>query len=227
MANRRPENQRPFCRRCGSETILKCQHCQSEIPGQPYFDGVIHAIRRLPVPEFCHRCGKAYPWHGLKIPARVPSANQRSNKIFVVHGHDSDMKEQVARVLEKLKLSPIILHEQPSQSKTLIEKFGKHSDVGFAIVLMSPDDVGKAKEEKKLRDRARQNVVFELGYFVGKLGRRWVFALKRGDVEIPSDWHGVVYNSFDEAGAWKLKLIQELQECQYSVDANDAIRSKA
>ena len=134
------------------------------------------------------------------------------------------MKQSVARTLMKLKLEPIILHEQPDSGKTIIEKFERDSDVGFAVILLSPDDMGYKKDDgaKKAKPRARQNVIFELGYFVGKLGRNKVMALKRGDdLEVPSDLSGVVYTPFDDHGAWRLKLVKELKAAGYNADAND------
>ena len=134
--------------------------------------------------------------------------NARSSKrVFVVHGHDNATKESVARFLTQLKLEPIILHEQASGGKTIIEKFETHANVSFAVVLLTPDDLGASatKPENKL-PRARQNVVFELGFFVGRLGRSNVCALHKGNVEIPSDYQGVIYIPLDENGGWRLML---------------------
>jgi predicted nucleotide-binding protein len=135
-----------------------------------------------------------------------------TREVFVVHGHDGEAKESVARFLEKLGLVPIILHEQPSQGRTVIEKFEISSkNVAFAVVLLTPDDVGGTTDEATdLRPRARQNVILELGYFMGRLGRTRVCALYKGGVELPSDFQGVVYIEFDPAGAWRTKLAQEL-----------------
>jgi len=132
--------------------------------------------------------------------------------IFVVHGHDGEAKESVARFLEKLKLNAIILHEKPNQGRTLIEKFETSSkDVAFAVVLLTPDDLGCAADKpENLDPRARQNVILELGYFMGRLGRTRVCALYKGGVELPSDFQGVVYIELDTAGAWRTKLAQEL-----------------
>ena len=95
-----------------------------------------------------------------------------TNKVFVVHGRDESARQTVARFLEKLDLEPVILHEQPSKGRTIIEKFEDHSDVGFVVVLLTPDDVGKRKDEKSdLKPHARQNVILELGFFLGSLGR--------------------------------------------------------
>ena len=143
-----------------------------------------------------------------------------SNQIFIVHGHDNAAREAVARVVSKLGLIPIILHEQPNRGATIIEKFERHSDVGFAIILLTPDDEGRAKGEEKLSERARQNVILEMGYFVGKLGRERVMVLLKGDIEIPSDVIGVMYEPLDDGGAWRFKLGKELQAAGYDVDLN-------
>ena len=139
-----------------------------------------------------------------------------------VHGRDDAAKLAVARYLEKLELHPIILHEQADRGRTIIQKFEDHSDVGFAVVLLTPDDDG-ALHGDPLRQRARQNVVFELGYFRGKLGRERVCALKADGVEEPSDLHGVLYVPLDARGAWKLTLARELKAANIDVDLNNAL----
>jgi len=144
-----------------------------------------------------------------------------SKQVFIVHGHDEAAKESVARLLEKLELDPIILHEQPNRGRTVIEKFEDYSDVGFAVVLLTPDDVGAAREDaKNLKPRARQNVLFELGFFIGKLGRERVCALHKGNVEILSDFSGVLWTALDEEGAWRLKLGKEIRAAGLDVDLN-------
>lgn len=155
--------------------------------------------------------------------ARNPESCSSWKDIFIVHGHDHEMKVAVARVLERLKLNPIILHEQPNGAKTIIEKFEKNaSEVGFAVVLMSPDDHGYSKAEgpERAESRARQNVVMELGYFIGKLGRGKVMVLKRGDVKEPSDLNGVVYTPFDDHDGWQQKLVRELLAAGYAIDTS-------
>ena len=147
-----------------------------------------------------------------------------SNKIFLIHGHDAGSKETVARFVSQLGLDPIILHEQANQGRTIIEKFEDHSDVGYAIALITPDDTGSSiKEPDNVRHRARQNVIFEFGYFIGKLGRERVVGLITGDVEVPSDYSGVLYIPIDEAGSWRFLLIKELKSIGYEIDANKAI----
>lgn len=151
-------------------------------------------------------------------------ALRKNNKVFVVHGHDDAARETVARFLERLDLEPVILHEQPNMGRTIIEKFEDHSDVGFAVVLLTPDDVGAVRDRPhNLKPRARQNVVFELGYFAGVLGREKVCALAKGDIEIPSDYDGVVYIPLDDGNGWRMKLVQELKAADFDVDANKAI----
>ncbi len=149
-----------------------------------------------------------------------------SKRVFVVHGHDHGTKETVARYLERLGLEAVILHEKPNEGQTVIEKIEAHSDVGFAVVLLSPDDVGAAKADSaKLRPRARQNVVLELGYFVGKLKRSRVCALYVPDVEIPSDFSGVLYVELDQKGAWRTRLAQELSNARMPINVAGLLNS--
>lgn len=149
-------------------------------------------------------------------PREAPRAPNK--KVFVVHGHDEAARETVARFLVALGLQPIILHEQVSQSRTVIEKIEANSDVGFAVVLLTGDDVG-GKSASELKPRARQNVIFELGYFIGHLKRARVCALKRGDVEVLSDFSGVVYTEFDAKGGWKMELAKEIRAAGIAINA--------
>jgi predicted nucleotide-binding protein len=145
-----------------------------------------------------------------------------SRNVFLVHGRDDAVTASVARFLERLDLHPIILHEQPNMGRTVIEKFEAHSDVGFAVVLLTPDDVGGLASAGELKPRARQNVILELGYFIGKLGRSRVCALYVEGVEIPSDIHGVLYVAYDNANGWRLKLAHEIRAAGITVDLNRA-----
>lgn len=153
------------------------------------------------------------------IPLASKIETSQNNKVFIVHGHDDAARESVARFLEKLGLTAVILHEQANSSLTVIEKLERNSDVKFAVVLLTPDDLGCKKEDSKnLVLRARQNVLIELGYFVGKLGRSNVCSLRVGETEIPSDFNGVVYTDYDKSGGWKLKLAQELITAKFSIN---------
>lgn len=147
-----------------------------------------------------------------------------SQKVFIVHGHDGEARETVARFIGNLGLEPIILHEQANKGRTVIEKVEANSDVGFAVVLLTPDDFGRSKDEENLEPRARQNVLLELGYFIGKHGRDKVCALRRGQVSIPSDFAGVVWEEMDDRGAWKQALARELQAAGHSIDWNAVMR---
>ncbi|EGR1598200.1 hypothetical protein D0D73_20125 [Vibrio parahaemolyticus] len=147
-----------------------------------------------------------------------------SRKIFIVHGHDDGARETVARFLERIGLEAVILHEQANQGRTIIEKVVANSDVGFAIVLLTPDDEGCVKGGTP-EPRARQNVLLELGYFIGRLGRDKVCALKRGALEIPSDFAGVVWQTMDSNGGWKQALARELEAAGHSIDWNKVMRA--
>jgi len=155
-------------------------------------------------------------------PKPAPSQpKQQSKDIFIVHGHDETPKHEVARFIERLGLHPIILHEKSNQGKTIIEKLEHYADVGFAVVILTPDDVGYQKDElTKGKPHARQNVVFELGYFIAMLGRPRVCALLKGDIEIPTDYAGVLYTPLDNGGAWKFKLATEIDSAGIDVDFN-------
>jgi predicted nucleotide-binding protein len=143
--------------------------------------------------------------------------------VFIVHGRDDGKKEAVARFLTTLELEPIILHEQPSQGRTLIEKFEAHANVSFAVIILTGDDKGGPIHADSARPRGRQNVVFELGYFVGRLGRKKVCTLYEEGVEIPSDFSGIVYVPLDAAGAWRTLLARELKASGFEIDMNRAL----
>jgi len=147
-----------------------------------------------------------------------------NRRVFIVHGHHEGKREAVARLLDQLDMEPIILHEQPSKGQTLIEKIEHNSDVGFAVVLLTGDDLGcKKGETDNLKPRARQNVVFELGYFFGLLGRKRVCALYESGVEQPSDIQGLVYVQLDDHGGWKTSLAQELKAAGFDIDLTKLI----
>jgi predicted nucleotide-binding protein len=152
-------------------------------------------------------------------------AEPKANSVFLVHGHDEATKEKVARFLEKLGLDVIILHEQVNQGMTIIEKFEQYAaQAGFAVVLFTPDDIGfPLGEEDRKQPRARQNVVLEMGFFIGKLKRERVCVLYKGGVELPSDILGVIYHNIDDADGWKLSVARELKAAGYEVDLNKIV----
>ncbi|NTV93591.1 MAG: nucleotide-binding protein [Chlorobiaceae bacterium] len=150
-----------------------------------------------------------------------------NRKVFVVHGRNEATRESVARLLEKFDLHPVILHEQPNKGRTIIEKFEQYADVAYAVVLLTADDLGglrprTSEELPSLSLRARQNVLFELGFFIGKLGRHCVSALYEEGVEIPSDYP-VLFTPLDKVGAWRMLLGRELQAAGLLVDLNKAV----
>ncbi|WP_230971025.1 TIR domain-containing protein [Nitrogeniibacter aestuarii] len=153
------------------------------------------------------------------VPGSPPAARNKRN-VFIVHGRDNETKQEVARFIEKIGLKSIILHEQASSGMTIIEKIERYAnDADFALVLYTPCDLGRAVTETKVppRQRARQNVVFEHGYLMARLGRENVCALVKGEIETPNDISGVVYVGFDTYGAWKTEVVKELVACGYEV----------
>lgn len=209
--------------------ICSNDELRDDFTGVGSFDGDIstanylrrlHSIRDrlelLPVSSQVVETSLAFEKRSVKTP------NSRS--VFVVHGHDDGTKETVARYLSKLGLEPVILHEQPNKGRTIIEKFEDLSDVAFAVILFTGDDVGYSKgKEEEAKPRARQNVVLELGFFLGALGRKHVCVLFKDGVEVPSDYSGVLYEPLDGQGAWRMKLAVELKAAGLEVDLNKAI----
>jgi predicted nucleotide-binding protein len=171
------------------------------------------------------------PMHSLSALSATAKLAESSRKqhtntrrVFIVHGHDDGAKETVARFLSKLDLEPVVLHEQPNRGRTIIEKFEDHSDVAFAVVLFTPDDVGyPAGNSGEAKARARQNVVLELGFFMAALRRERVCVLYKSGVELPSDYAGVLYHQMDDSGAWRFLLAREFKAVGIDVDLNKAI----
>ena len=144
------------------------------------------------------------------------------SKVFIVHGHDDNLINEVALFLKKLGVEPIVLREQPNRGMTIIEKIEEYSNVGFGIVLYTPCDIGYDREHPNAQmGRARQNVVFEHGYLIGKLGRERVCALVKDNVEKPNDISGVVYINYDNGGVWKYSIAKEMRSIGYTVDLNN------
>ena len=166
-----------------------------------------------------------WPDEGASSGLPIAQSNEysRANQVFVVHGREEGSKHAVARYVKTIGLEPVILDEQANQGRTIIAKYEEHArNVSFAVVLLTPDDEGRLQQDvgSKLKTRARQNVIFELGFFAGKLGRDRVCALIKDEVEIPSDFYGVVYVPLDHSGGWKLKLASELKQAGFEVDTN-------
>lgn len=159
-----------------------------------------------------------FPNDAVAIDAENPTYTQ---KVFIVHGHDEALKIKVESALYKLGFDPIVLRNQPNRFRTILEKFEDYADVGFAVVLLTSDDVGYDKTKPGTeKGRARQNVVLELGYFLGKLGRNRLMAISDPGVELPGDISGVVYTDPKNDAQWQVELVRELKAAGYDVDFN-------
>lgn len=141
------------------------------------------------------------------------------SKVFIVHGHDGELKESVARLIERQGIEAIILSEQTNRGATIIEKFEVNSEVSAAICLFTKDDMGKANNASDYQARARQNVVFEAGYFMGKLGRSNVVVIADMGIELPSDLQGIVYTN---SSYWQVEVLKELKAIGFQIDMNKA-----
>lgn len=155
----------------------------------------------------------------------APTQTKYTRDVFIVHGHDGELKNELARLLEKLEFNPIILHEQADKGQTIIQKLQyEGSRVGFAFILHTPDDEGrKANSGAELSPRSRQNVVFEHGMFVGRFSHSRVCAIVKHGVEIPSDLSGIVYKTIPAGGSIQsiaYEIIKELRAADYVIDAN-------
>jgi predicted nucleotide-binding protein len=170
--------------------------------------GVVEVIVAEPVPS------------GVGRSATKPLKTSRKiQKVFIVHGHDKPLSDEVAKFLSSLNLDPIILHEKANKGRTIIEKFEAHAgEAAAAVVLLTPDDKGGKQSAARMKSRSRQNVVFEFGYFAGKIGRKRAIALYAKGVELPSDLNGLVY--IELAKDWKLELKRELKSAGLKVKAN-------
>lgn len=147
--------------------------------------------------------------------------NVLTNKVFIVHGHDSNTRNEAELLMKQLGLDPVVLFKKVNEGDTIIEKLLRESkDAAFAIVLYTKCDEGKAVEEADLKPRARQNVVFEHGLMCGLLGRKRVVALVEEGVEIPGDLSGVVYIPLDAAKRWQLDVAREMKASGMQVDLN-------
>ena len=154
---------------------------------------------------------------GEIIPAAIAQPHfAKNDEIFIVHGRDTPAQHEVELLVQRAGLKPIVLHRMANEGRTIIEKFEAHGGAaGFAIVVLTPDDVG-GLDKDQLQPRARQNVIGEMFWFAGRLGRKRVCALKKGNIEMPSDFAGIGYTEMDDRGAWKQELLRELQAAGYT-----------
>ena len=156
----------------------------------------------------------------LPVAEELAETRVSLRQVFLVHGHDQGLKEEVARFLQKAHLDVVILHERPNKGRALINKFRDEARASrFAVVLISPDDAGGPASGQQ-NPRARQNVVFELGFFIGALGPENVAAIVKGSVEIPTDYEGVAFIPYER---WKIDLAKELDEAGLKFDWREAM----
>lgn len=184
-------------------------HSAVEFAGIPELKGMPHHIMQA-------RKGSDLP--GIIRSVLQPTMNvPGSRRVFVVHGHDRDIREAVIDLLKRLDLVPVVIADRVAKGKTFVELL-EQAKVEYAVVLLTADDVGRAKSEKKNRSRARQNVIMELGFFVARLGRHRVCSLWEDGVEVPTDYQAVKYVELDLAGTWKRQLADEINAADIPVD---------
>jgi predicted nucleotide-binding protein len=169
------------------------------------------------------------PKHRSLSQSATSASGNLSRRIIVVSGADSEMKQALTGALTRLSLMPLVMREEPSQGKKIVENYSRdYSDVAFAVVLLSPDDFAYGKNETatKRKLRPRQDVVLELGFLVGKLGKGNVLAffIESPNFETPTDFEGIKFTPFDDRDSWKLALIRELRDCGYNIDADRILK---
>lgn len=160
------------------------------------------------------------------VAAAQSSSLLPPEKVFIVYGHDAEAREQLELLLRRLKLEPVILANLVAEGQTIIEMLEKHrANVKYACVLLTPDDEGHKRDcPKEKKRRARQNVVLELGMFLSNLGRKRVAILHKGEIELPSDIHGLVYIPFQKhVSEVKQRLAAELQEAGFHINIKDLL----
>jgi predicted nucleotide-binding protein len=158
----------------------------------------------------------------LSVPikfSRYSSSECFDSKIIIVNGRDHAMKDMVAHAIEKLGLIPLILHDKVDRIKSIWD-LSNLSEGSYAIILLTPDEVNYPifREDEKVL-RARQNVILEMGYFLGKLGRDRVAVIYKSveSFELPSDLMGVAYTKFDDEGKWWFNIAKALQASGYPI----------
>lgn len=149
----------------------------------------------------------------------IEPRKSKGDLVFIIHGHDNELKREIQLLLQNAGINNVVLHEQVDKGRTIIDKLiGETESAGYAVALLTPDDL----TDQGLQ-RARQNVILEIGYFIGKLGKERIRMITKGDIEIPSDLQGILYEKFDSSGAWKIKLLKEIQAVGIYVDIQSAI----
>ena len=212
--------------------IFETKRSLKEIAEEEYRSTSSYHINLLVEDILKHEMGKSVTYSFITSAPRAKKTVQKrvSKNMFIVHGRDHKPMKELKEILYDFGLNPIVLHEKASGGLTLVEKLEKYSeDVGYAFVILTPDDIGGPKSKyyrnkplmkivEDMNERARQNVIFEMGYFWGLLKRKKVCCLLKGDVEKPSDIEGIVYIPFKESlKEVQLKIIKELTEAGYEI----------
>lgn len=156
----------------------------------------------------------------------ITNLKMESDKVFIVHGHDETLKQQLEIFLSEIGIDAVVLHRKADEGMTVIEKFEKHSNVGYAFVLLSPDDLGcklidsnNAINMEDMEKRARQNVIFEFGYFLGKLGRKRVCCIYKEGVVLPTDASGIIYKKVSEKiEEVAFSILKDLRTCGFKIN---------
>lgn len=190
------------------DALVPCLHFLISDPKSRHLMRTTHLLQNFTEPEKHLLTALSDSNHKSIRTLYIPKVLQEPNSVFVVHGHDTILKKQVTDTIFGLGLRPVVLHNEANEGSSIIEKFEREANVGYAVVLLTPDDIGRAINSTETASRARQNVVLELGYFLARLGREKVCLLKKGSVELPSDLYGLVEIEYDED--WRGQLHREL-----------------
>lgn len=172
----------------------------------------------------------AYKQALTKLAGLVKKVDTENRNVFVVHGRDHAIRDEVQRVLHSLSIPTIVLEKEGDAGQTVVEKFEREAArCEYAVIICSPDDEGhlrpksrKASDQEEMKPRARQNVVLELGYFLARLGRANVFLLHTGSLDMPSDLAGVIYQPGNTN--WQHKLVRELRDAGFVINQAAADR---
>ncbi len=160
--------------------------------------------------------------------APTQSSGNVNRRVFVISGSDEEMKKAVTKALTKLWLTPIVLCEEPGHGKKIVDQSADYADVNFVVVLLSPDEYAYAKtdEHSKRKLRPQQDVIFELGFVLGKLGKDKVMVLFRESdtFEVPTIFASLKVTAFDDRDSWKLALLRELASSGYVVDGDRILK---
>ncbi|WP_169304301.1 TIR domain-containing protein [Pedobacter frigoris] len=165
-----------------------------------------------------------------EIPVITKEVAVIAPKLFVVYGHDETSRDQLELVLSKLNIQPFILAKSGGGGLTIIEALeqhvGKDGSAQAGIVLLTPDDMGFAKKDgdQAMKERARQNVILEMGMLISRLGRQNTIILVKGKLERPSDTDGIMYHAFNshvkEVGS---ALVDRLEGSGFLIDHKKAL----